>query len=105
MRAALRSKQMKVNTHSYLSFCVSPPPHVILLFARFVFDTPTVCLSVCVQDMTAAAHHLRHAKGLDPMVSAAKSGIPIDITKVCGSSGGSGWWEGVREGSKVQICV
>lgn len=45
---------------------------------------------VCVQDMTAAAQHLRHAKGLDPMVSAAKSGLPIDITKVCGSS--VGWW-------------
>lgn len=35
-----------------------------------------------MKDMTAAAQHLRHAKGLDPMVSAAKSGLPIDITKI-----------------------
>lgn len=67
-----------------------------MLFSHLVFDMPTVCvcacvsLYMCVQDMTAAAQHLRHAKGLDPMVSAAKSGLPIDITKVCGSSGGSG---------------
>lgn len=32
--------------------------------------------------MTAAAQHLRHAKGLDPMITASKSGLPIDITKV-----------------------
>lgn len=37
---------------------------------------------VCFQDMTGAAQHLRHAKGLDPMVTAAKSGLPVDITKV-----------------------
>lgn len=36
----------------------------------------------CVQDMTGAAQHLRHAKGLDPMITAAKSGLPVDITKV-----------------------
>lgn len=39
-------------------------------------------LSGCFQDMTGAAQHLRHAKGLDPMISAAKSGLPVDITKV-----------------------
>lgn len=32
--------------------------------------------------MAAAAQNLRHAKGLDPMIEAAKSGLPIDITKV-----------------------
>lgn len=37
---------------------------------------------ICLQDMTGAAQHLRHAKGLDPMVTAAKSGLPVDITKV-----------------------
>ncbi|XP_061130346.1 coiled-coil and C2 domain-containing protein 1A isoform X1 [Syngnathus typhle] len=35
-----------------------------------------------MKDMTAAAQHLRHAKGLDPMIEAAKSGLPIDITKI-----------------------
>nr|XP_061844019.1 coiled-coil and C2 domain-containing protein 1A-like [Nerophis lumbriciformis] len=35
-----------------------------------------------IKDMTAAAQHLRHAKGLDPMVDAAKSGLPVDITKI-----------------------
>uniref|UniRef100_A0A672HCN5 Coiled-coil and C2 domain-containing protein 1B n=1 Tax=Salarias fasciatus TaxID=181472 RepID=A0A672HCN5_SALFA len=34
------------------------------------------------EDMTGAAQHLRHAKGLDPMVEAAKSGLPVDITKI-----------------------
>lgn len=32
--------------------------------------------------MTGAAQHLRHAKGLDPMVTASQSGLPVDITKV-----------------------
>uniref|UniRef100_A0A3B4T9R8 Coiled-coil and C2 domain-containing protein 1B n=1 Tax=Seriola dumerili TaxID=41447 RepID=A0A3B4T9R8_SERDU len=32
--------------------------------------------------MTGAAQHLRHAKGLDPMITAAKSGLPVDITKI-----------------------
>ncbi|XP_041641015.1 coiled-coil and C2 domain-containing protein 1A [Cheilinus undulatus] len=35
-----------------------------------------------MKDMSGAAHHLRHAKGLDPMISAAKSGLPVDITKI-----------------------
>uniref|UniRef100_A0A672YHL1 Coiled-coil and C2 domain-containing protein 1B n=1 Tax=Sphaeramia orbicularis TaxID=375764 RepID=A0A672YHL1_9TELE len=35
-----------------------------------------------MKDMAGAAQHLRHAKGLDPMVTAAKSGLPVDITKV-----------------------
>ncbi|XP_047222473.1 coiled-coil and C2 domain-containing protein 1A isoform X2 [Girardinichthys multiradiatus] len=35
-----------------------------------------------MKDMTGAAQHLRHAKGLDPMVTAAKSGLPVDITKI-----------------------
>ncbi|KAM6939515.1 coiled-coil and C2 domain-containing protein 1A [Xenentodon cancila] len=35
-----------------------------------------------LKDMTGAAQHLRHAKGLDPMISAAKSGLPVDITKI-----------------------
>uniref|UniRef100_A0A1A8G1R9 Coiled-coil and C2 domain-containing protein 1B n=1 Tax=Nothobranchius korthausae TaxID=1143690 RepID=A0A1A8G1R9_9TELE len=35
-----------------------------------------------MKDMSGAAQHLRHAKGLDPMVTAAKSGLPVDITKI-----------------------
>ncbi|XP_061684998.1 coiled-coil and C2 domain-containing protein 1A isoform X2 [Syngnathoides biaculeatus] len=35
-----------------------------------------------MKDMTAAAQHLRHAKGLNPMIEAAKSGLPVDITKI-----------------------
>ncbi|XP_041837868.1 coiled-coil and C2 domain-containing protein 1A isoform X2 [Melanotaenia boesemani] len=35
-----------------------------------------------MKDMSGAAQHLRHAKGLDPMITAAKSGLPVDITKI-----------------------
>lgn len=35
-----------------------------------------------MKDMTGATQHLRHAKGLDPMIEAAKSGLPVDIRKV-----------------------
>ncbi|XP_054461204.1 coiled-coil and C2 domain-containing protein 1A [Anoplopoma fimbria] len=35
-----------------------------------------------MKDMTGAAQHLRHAKGLDPMVTAAKSGLPVDVSKI-----------------------
>uniref|UniRef100_A0A8P4KDP6 Coiled-coil and C2 domain-containing protein 1B n=1 Tax=Dicentrarchus labrax TaxID=13489 RepID=A0A8P4KDP6_DICLA len=35
-----------------------------------------------MKDMNGAGQHLRHAKGLDPMITAAKSGLPVDITKV-----------------------
>ncbi|XP_035261036.1 coiled-coil and C2 domain-containing protein 1A [Anguilla anguilla] len=35
-----------------------------------------------MKDMQGAALHLRHAKGLDPMISAAQGGLPVDITKV-----------------------
>ncbi|KAF3687338.1 Coiled-coil and C2 domain-containing protein 1A [Channa argus] len=35
-----------------------------------------------MKDMTGAANHLRNAKGLDPMITAAKSGLPVDITKI-----------------------
>ncbi|KAM4594546.1 coiled-coil and C2 domain-containing protein 1A [Fundulus diaphanus] len=35
-----------------------------------------------MKDMTGAAQHLRHAKGLDPMITGAKSGLPVDITKI-----------------------
>ncbi|KAL6110431.1 cc2d1a [Pungitius sinensis] len=35
-----------------------------------------------MKDMTGAAQHLRHAKGLEHMVTAAKSGLPVDITKI-----------------------
>ncbi|KAF1394862.1 hypothetical protein PFLUV_G00005540 [Perca fluviatilis] len=35
-----------------------------------------------MKDMTGAAQYLRHAKGLDPMITAAKSGLPVDITKI-----------------------
>lgn len=35
-----------------------------------------------MKDMSGAAQHLRHAKGLDPMIEAAKSGLPVDIRKV-----------------------
>uniref|UniRef100_A0A8C5E6T4 Coiled-coil and C2 domain-containing protein 1B n=1 Tax=Gouania willdenowi TaxID=441366 RepID=A0A8C5E6T4_GOUWI len=36
-------------------------------------------------DMSGAAQHLRHVKGLDPMIDAAKSGLPVDITKIPGA--------------------
>ncbi|KAG7460128.1 hypothetical protein MATL_G00217960 [Megalops atlanticus] len=35
-----------------------------------------------MNDMQGAALHLRHAKGLDQMIAAAKGGLPIDISKV-----------------------
>uniref|UniRef100_A0A3Q2DKJ7 Coiled-coil and C2 domain-containing protein 1B n=1 Tax=Cyprinodon variegatus TaxID=28743 RepID=A0A3Q2DKJ7_CYPVA len=35
-----------------------------------------------VKDMIGAKQHLRNAKGLDNMITAAKSGLPIDITKI-----------------------
>lgn len=35
-----------------------------------------------MKDMQGAAQHLRNAKGLDPMITAAKGGLPVDITKV-----------------------
>lgn len=35
-----------------------------------------------MKDMQGAALHLRHAKGLDPMITAAKGGLPVDISKV-----------------------
>ncbi|KAM9313841.1 coiled-coil and C2 domain-containing protein 1A [Pholidichthys leucotaenia] len=37
-----------------------------------------------MKDMSGATQHLRHAKGLDPMIEAAKSGLPVDITKIPG---------------------
>ncbi|XP_034543985.1 coiled-coil and C2 domain-containing protein 1A [Notolabrus celidotus] len=38
-----------------------------------------------MKDMNGATNHLRHAKGLDPMITAAKSGLPVDITKIPGA--------------------
>ncbi|XP_060939903.1 coiled-coil and C2 domain-containing protein 1A [Limanda limanda] len=35
-----------------------------------------------MKDMTGAAQHLRNAKGLDPMINAARSGLPVDATKI-----------------------
>ncbi|XP_034043620.1 coiled-coil and C2 domain-containing protein 1A [Thalassophryne amazonica] len=35
-----------------------------------------------MKDMTAAAQHLRHAKGLDTMITAATAGLPVDISKI-----------------------
>ncbi|KAJ8383707.1 hypothetical protein AAFF_G00215490 [Aldrovandia affinis] len=35
-----------------------------------------------MKDMQGATLHLRHAKGLDHMITAAKGGLPVDITKV-----------------------
>ncbi|XP_062395328.1 coiled-coil and C2 domain-containing protein 1A [Sardina pilchardus] len=35
-----------------------------------------------MKDMQGAAQHLKHAKGLDPMIAAAKGGLPVDITKI-----------------------
>ncbi|KAI1886638.1 hypothetical protein AGOR_G00197870 [Albula goreensis] len=35
-----------------------------------------------MKDMQGAALHLRHAKGLDHMITAAKGGLPVDISKV-----------------------
>ncbi|XP_059408981.1 coiled-coil and C2 domain-containing protein 1A-like [Carassius carassius] len=35
-----------------------------------------------MKDMQGAAQHLRNAKGLEPMITAAKAGLPVDISKV-----------------------
>ncbi|XP_066516809.1 coiled-coil and C2 domain-containing protein 1A isoform X2 [Hoplias malabaricus] len=35
-----------------------------------------------MKDVQGAAQHLRNAKGLDPMITAAKAGLPVDISKV-----------------------
>ncbi|KAG7281922.1 hypothetical protein CRUP_002980 [Coryphaenoides rupestris] len=35
-----------------------------------------------MKDMAGATQHLRHAKGLDSMITAAKAGLPVDITKI-----------------------
>uniref|UniRef100_A0A8B9JEX6 DM14 domain-containing protein n=1 Tax=Astyanax mexicanus TaxID=7994 RepID=A0A8B9JEX6_ASTMX len=35
-----------------------------------------------MKDVQGAAQHLRNAKGLDNMISATKSGLPVDISKV-----------------------
>ncbi|KAK3530310.1 hypothetical protein QTP86_023935 [Hemibagrus guttatus] len=35
-----------------------------------------------MKDVQGAAQHLRNAKGLDPMINAAKGGLPVDISKV-----------------------
>ncbi|XP_076845417.1 coiled-coil and C2 domain-containing protein 1A isoform X2 [Brachyhypopomus gauderio] len=35
-----------------------------------------------MKDMQGAAQHLRNAKGLEPMIDAAKGGLPVDISKV-----------------------
>nr|XP_020451754.1 coiled-coil and C2 domain-containing protein 1A [Monopterus albus]XP_020451755.1 coiled-coil and C2 domain-containing protein 1A [Monopterus albus] len=35
-----------------------------------------------MKDMAGATQHLRCAKGLDTMITAAKSGLPVDITKI-----------------------
>uniref|UniRef100_A0AAY3ZWX6 C2 domain-containing protein n=1 Tax=Denticeps clupeoides TaxID=299321 RepID=A0AAY3ZWX6_9TELE len=35
-----------------------------------------------MKDMQGAAQHLRNAKGLDTMITAAKGGLPVDISKV-----------------------
>uniref|UniRef100_A0A672Y9A0 Coiled-coil and C2 domain-containing protein 1B n=1 Tax=Sphaeramia orbicularis TaxID=375764 RepID=A0A672Y9A0_9TELE len=45
-------------------------------------DEDEDALREAAKDMAGAAQHLRHAKGLDPMVTAAKSGLPVDITKI-----------------------
>ncbi|XP_053712187.1 coiled-coil and C2 domain-containing protein 1A-like [Synchiropus splendidus] len=52
-----------------------------LLLKRQVFMRAAL-RSKQLKDMSAATQHLRHAKGLDPMITAAKSGFPVDITKV-----------------------
>lgn len=35
-----------------------------------------------LNDLQGATLHLRHAKGLDHMITAAKAGLPVDISKV-----------------------
>uniref|UniRef100_A0A8C5E844 Coiled-coil and C2 domain-containing protein 1B n=1 Tax=Gouania willdenowi TaxID=441366 RepID=A0A8C5E844_GOUWI len=49
----------------------------------YAFMHQTFFCVFCLQDMSGAAQHLRHVKGLDPMIDAAKSGLPVDITKKC----------------------
>uniref|UniRef100_A0A8C5AI08 C2 domain-containing protein n=1 Tax=Gadus morhua TaxID=8049 RepID=A0A8C5AI08_GADMO len=36
-----------------------------------------------MKDLQGATQHLRHAKGLDAMITAARAGLPVDISQVC----------------------
>uniref|UniRef100_A0A671PHK8 Coiled-coil and C2 domain-containing protein 1B n=1 Tax=Sinocyclocheilus anshuiensis TaxID=1608454 RepID=A0A671PHK8_9TELE len=50
-----------------------------------------------MKDMQGATQHLRNAKGLEPMITAAKAGLPVDITKVCESL--------TPHDKKICVCV
>uniref|UniRef100_A0A665UR14 C2 domain-containing protein n=1 Tax=Echeneis naucrates TaxID=173247 RepID=A0A665UR14_ECHNA len=66
---------------SFLIILVAQQQVDFLLLRRQAFLRAAL-RSKQMKDMTGAAQHLRHAKGLDPMITAAKSGLPVDITKI-----------------------
>uniref|UniRef100_A0A8D3DVT7 Coiled-coil and C2 domain-containing protein 1B n=1 Tax=Scophthalmus maximus TaxID=52904 RepID=A0A8D3DVT7_SCOMX len=66
---------------SLLNITVAQQQVDFLLLRRQMFLRAAL-RSKQMKDMAGATQHLRHAKGLDPMITAAKSGLPVDITKV-----------------------
>uniref|UniRef100_A0A8D3CPK8 Coiled-coil and C2 domain-containing protein 1B n=1 Tax=Scophthalmus maximus TaxID=52904 RepID=A0A8D3CPK8_SCOMX len=66
---------------SLLNITVAQQQVDFLLLRRQMFLRAAL-RSKQMKDMAGATQHLRHAKGLDPMITAAKSGLPVDITKI-----------------------
>uniref|UniRef100_A0A8C1YWY7 Coiled-coil and C2 domain-containing protein 1B n=1 Tax=Cyprinus carpio TaxID=7962 RepID=A0A8C1YWY7_CYPCA len=61
------------------------PPQARPLVGVFIYGQQFVKAALRskeMKDMQGAAQHLRNAKGLDSMITAAKAGLPVDITKV-----------------------
>uniref|UniRef100_A0A8D0D2G7 Coiled-coil and C2 domain-containing protein 1B n=1 Tax=Sander lucioperca TaxID=283035 RepID=A0A8D0D2G7_SANLU len=66
----------------FLLIILAAQQQVDLLLLRRQAFLRAALRSKQMKDMTGAAQYLRHAKGLDPMITAAKSGLPVDITKI-----------------------
>uniref|UniRef100_A0A3B4XIV8 Coiled-coil and C2 domain-containing protein 1B n=1 Tax=Seriola lalandi dorsalis TaxID=1841481 RepID=A0A3B4XIV8_SERLL len=77
----LRVARGRVSLFFLLIILVAQQQVDFLLLRRQAF-LRSALRSKQMKDMTGAAQHLRHAKGLDPMITAAKSGLPVDITKI-----------------------
>uniref|UniRef100_A0A8C1NGX4 Coiled-coil and C2 domain containing 1A n=1 Tax=Cyprinus carpio TaxID=7962 RepID=A0A8C1NGX4_CYPCA len=65
----------------FISLCLSQQQLDFLTMRRQQF-VKAALRSKEMKDMQGAAQHLRNAKGLDSMITAAKAGLPVDITKV-----------------------
>uniref|UniRef100_A0A8D2ZU48 Coiled-coil and C2 domain-containing protein 1B n=1 Tax=Scophthalmus maximus TaxID=52904 RepID=A0A8D2ZU48_SCOMX len=70
-----------ISLPSLLNITVAQQQVDFLLLRRQMFLRAAL-RSKQMKDMAGATQHLRHAKGLDPMITAAKSGLPVDITKI-----------------------